>query len=88
MTALELTLVLGAIALAFWQRDAIIYILSAICIITVVAGWFEDYPGAAFALVMLGFDECRRALMIAIEAGGPARGWSQFRGLWNRRKGG
>lgn len=88
MTALfELALLLGFLALAFWQKDIVLYVVTAIISILLAADWVDSYPGISVAIFTLGVYLAVKVIIMVFETGGYARGMSQFKGVWAAVKG-
>lgn len=82
-----LILAIGVTALAFWQKDMILFIVSGIVMILVGGQWIDDYAGVTIVLWGLGVYQLLKALILALEIGGPAKGWSQFKGFYQKIRG-
>lgn len=87
----ELVLILGLLFLAFTRKESdsrmILFLVSGIVTILVAAGWASEYPGIACVLGGFSIFMIIKSLLIAMQSGGQARGFSQFRGVWNQIKG-
>lgn len=75
------------IIVALWQKDMILYVISAIVTIIIAPLWIADYPGIGFILFGLAVYLFIKAILImGVESGG-SRGFSQFRDFYQRIKG-
>jgi len=81
-------LVLSMTWLAFWQKQFVLYIISAVITIVAGASWMADLPGISVMLWGLAVYELYMVIVMVFEAGGTARGWSQFKEFWSKSKGG
>lgn len=68
------------------EHKMILYLVAGIVTIIIVAGWTEDYPGIAVTLGGFSIYLIIRSIFIALQSGGPARGMSQFKGIWGQLK--
>lgn len=89
----EVLLLLGLLALVFWQRPVrldrafIFSILAGFMITSLGIVWLDDYQLIGLGVFITGLVFITSALMVAISEGGPARGWSQVRGWYKRVRG-
>jgi len=72
--------------LAFWQKNIILYIISATITILIGATWMDTIPGVGVMLWGLATYELYLMITMVFQASGEARGWSQLRG-WFKGKG-
>ena len=77
-------IMLGIIFLAFSHRHIIMDLVAAFIIPFISLNWLPDYPGVSLFLLVLSVYFFAQALMIAVKAGGAARGWSQIKGWFDR----
>lgn len=80
-------LILGLSYLAFWQKHIIIYFITGLITIYVALSWVDIHLGISIAMLFLGLLFLWEGLMVALEDGGPARGWEQIKGWFSRRRG-
>jgi len=71
---------------AFWRNDYIVYIFSALIVFLLAPDCFEKFPEVAFMFVILACYFITQALLQAMQSGGSARGWSQFKGYYDSVK--
>lgn len=83
----ELCLIIGFLVVAFWQNDIVLYLVSGLITWLIGAQWIGDYPGVTVVLWGMGTYELLKGVVMALEMGGPARGWSQIKGLFSRLRG-
>jgi len=77
---------LAMLLLAWWQKDMILWWLSGYITISTAGAWISELPAICIMLYLLAVYEFYLGLMIALKAGGDARGLSQFRSIWQRIK--
>jgi len=83
----EIIFVLGILAVAFWQKDMIFWIISGIITILISTEWIDSYPGPVVALWALGVYQVLKGLLMALVSDKPSQGLSQFKELWRRALG-
>ncbi len=81
----ELSLLLGILAIAFWQKDSILFMVSGIIIILISVQWMASYPGVVvtlwgLAVYLLSF----KGLIPMLATGGRSRGLSQFKSMFHK----
>jgi len=86
MEKVEVLLLIGILILAFWQKDMIIWLISGLVTIFLSVLWIDDYTGVVIAFWCLGVYQLLKAAMMALEVGGPARGLSQFKAMWQKAR--
>lgn len=80
----ELLLLLGILAIAFWQKELIFWMLSGVITLVIGMLWVSDYPGVAVMMWFLSGYEVVRGFMGLIKNLGPSKGYSQFK-EWYRK---
>lgn len=84
----EIILIAFLIFISIYTQDIelkmMLYLVTGIVTILIVSGWAGDYPGIASVFGGFSVFLIIKSLMIALQQGGTARGWSQFRGVWNQ----
>ena len=86
-TQVLIVIVFGILVLAFWKRDIILCIISGIITVLVALELVDSYAGIAITLLGLGIYQLITGITTALESAGPSKGWSQFKGMFNRAKG-
>jgi asparagine N-glycosylation enzyme membrane subunit Stt3 len=92
MDIAEILLLIGITSLALWKKDEtltdiVFYIVSGVIAFYLGGSWMDDYRLVALMIVGLGLFQIILAVYMAFRAGGPAKGFSQFRGVWNSIRG-
>lgn len=82
----EVVLVIGLLFLALWRQKILLYMVSGLVTLFIGLSWVSEYAGVAIAMLFLAAYEMLEGLLMALASDKPARGWSQFRGLWNKVK--
>ncbi len=82
----EIVIFLMFLILAWWQKDMILWLMSGLATIYIAATYSDDLPAFCGLLFALAVYELYLGLMIAIQAGGPAKGLSQFKAMFSRVK--
>lgn len=83
----ELLLFFGLLTLAFWRQDMILFIVSGLVTLFFSLTWIDNYSGISIVLMFLAVYQLYRAVVMALEAGGPAKGLAQFKGIYNKVRG-
>lgn len=85
-------LLIGITLIAFRERenmllDIVLYVISGMIAFAIGALWFDDYRLIAIAIVGLGLFQLVLATTTALQSGGPSKGFSQFKGVYNAIRG-
>jgi len=80
-------IMLCMIYLAFWQKDIILFVISAIITIITASLWIDNYPGISIALFGMAVYQLLKVIIIMGEQLGPAKGFSQFKAMYDNARG-
>lgn len=76
----------GMLGLSFWQKDYILYIVTAIITVLIASSWATDYSGIAVVLTGLAIYLLVNAVILMAHGLGTSKGYSQFKGVWSKLK--
>ena len=83
----SIVLLIFLVILAFWQKDAILFLISGIVTILIGILWIDDYAGVMIVMAGMGVYQILKAIIMVFQDGGMARGLSQFRGMISKARG-
>lgn len=85
--AIQVVIVLVMLTFAIWAKDIIFYYVAGAVTCYISYTLVQDYPGLGLPALFLGGYQFVRALLLTFSDGGPSRGVSQFKGVYNTIKG-
>lgn len=85
--AIQVVIVLVMLTFAIWAKDIIFYYVAGAVTCYISYTLVQDYPGLGLPALFLGGYQFVRALLLTFSDGGPSRGMSQFKGVYNTIKG-